>query len=366
MNKKVILIYPYYRGISGAYNRYLLLEKIIKKAGFSVKLILIKDRKFSSNFTKLTYKLIKFIKVEFLIFFYSVFKNCYLITDFNPSIVALFSKNVLIQIHDVSWENKKFMRHNLFSYRIFKIFIKYYSKIITVSKTSREAIKKVSGRKKEVFVLYNSVNENYIKESNKIGHEKLFINNVNNSKMINRSLPNILYIATLIPRKGHLDLLEALSKTECLLNINLVGLPTDKKILKLIQTKKTSNGEIIKSNINYVSKVSQRELCNLLIYSSAYISTSLNEGFGIPILEAKLYKTPLIIRDLDINRELFPDASFFESTYQLANLLSAVKPISKSEIEYRIKIASNISEDNISDLFNYSNLRNELKNNILN
>ena len=58
MNKKVILIYPYYRGISGAYNRYLLLEKIIKKAGFNVKLILIKDRKFSSNFTKLTYKLI--------------------------------------------------------------------------------------------------------------------------------------------------------------------------------------------------------------------------------------------------------------------------------------------------------------------
>jgi len=366
MQKKVILIYPYYIGISGAYNRYLLLKKLIEKAGFNVKLILFNDRKFNSNFTKLIYKLIRFIKVEFLIFFYSACKNSYLITDFNPSIVALFSKNVLIQIHDVSWENKNFMRHNFFSYRIFKIFIKYYSKIITVSKTSSEAIKKVSGRKKEVFLLYNSVSEKYIKESNKIGNENLFISNTNNLKMINRSLPNILYIATLIPRKGHLDLLEALSKTECLLNINLVGLPTDKKILKLIQTKKTSNGNIIKSNINYFSKLSQRELCNLLIYSSAYISTSLNEGFGIPALEAKLYKTPLIIRDLDINRELFPEARFFESTSQLANLLSTVKPISKFEIEYKRKIASNINEDNISDLFNYSNLSNELKNNILN
>ena len=359
MNKKVILIYPYYRGISGAYNRYLLLEKILEKSGFSVELILFKDKKFNSSFTKFVYKLIKYIKLEFLIFFFSVCKNCYLITDFNPSIVALFSKNVLIQIHDVSWENKKFKRHNLFSYRIFRIFIKYYSKIITVSKTSREAIKKVSGRKKEVFILYNSVNENYIKESNRIGDEELFINN---SGMINISLPNILYIATLIPRKGHLDLLEALSKTECLLNVNLVGLPTDKKILKLIQTKKTSNGNTIKSNINYFSKLSQRELCNLLIYSSAYISTSLNEGFGIPVLEAKLYKTPLIIRDIDINRELFPEASFFKSTFQLANLLNSIKPISKFEIEYRRKIASNISEDNISDLFNYSNLSNELKN----
>ena len=366
MNKKVILIYPYYRGISGAYNRYLLLEKLIEKAGFSVKFILFKDRKFNSNFTKFIYKFIKFINIEFLIFFYSVCKNYYLITDFNPSIVALFSKNVLIQIHDVSWENKKFIRHNLFSYKIFKIFIKNYSKILTVSKTSREAIRKVSGRKKEIFILYNSVNQNYIKESNKIGHEKLFIKNSITSKMINRSLPNIIYIATLIPRKGHIDLLEALSKTQTLLNINLVGLPIEKKILDLIQTKKTLNGNIIKSNINYFPKLSQRELCNLLIYSSSYVSTSLNEGFGIPVLEANLYEIPLIIRDIDINRELFPEARFFDSTFQLANLLSEIKPISEFEIEYRKNIASNISEENIKDIFNYLNLSNELKNKIFN
>mgnify|MGYP003324999291 CR=1 FL=1 len=30
MNKKVILIYPYFCGVSGAYNRYLLLERLIK------------------------------------------------------------------------------------------------------------------------------------------------------------------------------------------------------------------------------------------------------------------------------------------------------------------------------------------------
>jgi len=366
MNKKIILLYPYYRGISGAYNRYLLLEQLLKRSGFNVKFILFYDKKFNSNLSKTLYRLVNFLKVESLIFFYSILKKYYFITDFNPSIFAILSKKVLIQIHDISWENKIFARHNSFFYQVFKFFIKNYSNILTVSKTSMKKIKKVSGRKKVVYHLYNSVNENYIKESNKIGKDKFFENDVNTSKMLNKSLPNILYIATLIPRKCHFDLLEALSKTESILNVNLVGLPIDKQILELIQTKKTSKGNIIKSNINYFPKLSQRELCNLLIYSSAYISTSLNEGFGIPVLEAKLYKVPLIIRDIDINRELFPQATFFESTSQLAKLLSELKSISKLQIDDRKKIASNISGDNITDLFNYSNLSNELKNIILN
>ena len=48
-----------------------------------------------------------------------------------------------------------------------------------------------------------------------------------------------------------------------------------------------------------------------LLYSSAYVSTSMIEGFGIPVLEAQLYEIPLIIRDIEINRELFPQSLFF-------------------------------------------------------
>ena len=58
MNKKIVLLYPYYNGISGAYNRYLFLEKIIKKANFKVKFILLKDGNFNSVYPKFFYKLI--------------------------------------------------------------------------------------------------------------------------------------------------------------------------------------------------------------------------------------------------------------------------------------------------------------------
>ena len=126
------------------------------------------------------------------------------------------------------------------------------------------------------------------------------------------------------------------------MNVNLVGLPTNPKIFELIRSKKSSSGKIIKSNINYFPKISQRDLCNLLIYSSAYISTSMNEGFGIPVLEAELYNVPLIIRDIDINRELFPKASFFKSNIQLSNFLNDIKKLSKLDIQDRIETASNL------------------------
>ena len=58
---------------------------------------------------------------------------------------------------------------------------------------------------------------------------------------------------------------------------------------------------------------------------------------------------------IDINRKFFPELIFFESTFQLANLFNEVKSISKLQIEEK-KIATKISEDNLTDLFSYSNL----------
>ena len=361
MNKKIILLYPYFNGKSGAFNRYLLLKDLIKKINIPVKLILIKEEKYNSIFFKTFYRLIKFLKVELIIFYYSILKNYYFITDFNPSILALFSSRIFIQIHDLSWEKKEFARHNSFSYFIFLYFIRNYSNILTVSKTSKLAIENFSGRKKEILYLYNSVNREFIKKSNKIANneplKKDFIN-----KFLNLDLPNIIYIATLTPRKCHLDLLEALSKTKTLFNVNLVGYPTSKKIIDLIKSKTTINGNRIRSNINYFPKLSQKDLCTLLLYSSAYVSTSKYEGFGIPVLEAALYKIPLIIRDIDINRELFSNSKLFKTTNELSKLLDNIKPLTNNEIKKRKESLSRINEENLMKIFNYSTLSNKLKN----
>ncbi len=360
--KKIILLYPYYNGISGAFNRYLLLEKLIKRINVKVKLIKLYEGKNSYGLLKIFYKVVKFIKVESLIFYYCLVRNYYFITDFNPSIIALFNKKVFIQIHDVSWTNKNFARHNSFFYKFFLLFIKNYANIITVSNSSMKSIRNLSSRKKNISYIYNSVTSDFIKSSNYLARKKNIENNKFISNSINFNLPNIIYIATLSPRKFHSDLLEALSKTKNQFNINLVGYPSDKKIKELIDINTNSKSKKILSNINYFQELSQNHLCSLLLFSSAYVSTSKYEGFGIPALEANLYDIPLILRDIDINRELFPDARFFNSNKKLVEILDQIKPLSKSEIINRKKILYNISEDNLMGLFNYSNLSNQLLN----
>ena len=223
MHKKVILLYPYYNRISGAYNRYLLLEKLLKRIKFPVKLLILKN-----NHNSILIKIIKFLKVESIIFYYCFCKNYILITDYNPSIFALFSKNIFIQIHDVSWQNKNFKRHTLFLYKIFKFFIRYYSNILTVSKTSKININEISCRKKRTEYLYNSVNLDFIKQSNNIAMQNTIFSKNNILDSINFDIPNLIYIATLTPRKCHEDLLEALTKNDILFNLNLIGFPTDK------------------------------------------------------------------------------------------------------------------------------------------
>ena len=133
------------------------------------------------------------------------------------------------------------------------------------------SINKISGRKKRSFYLYNTVSEAYIRESNNIG--KVNIINTKNAifRSIDFNLPNILYIATLTERKCHLDLLEAIHNNNNLFNVNLIGLPTDKKILDYIRDKKSLSGNDINSNINYFPKLSQKTLLFAILFFCLYI-----------------------------------------------------------------------------------------------
>ena len=93
-----------------------------------------------------------------------------------------------------------------------------------------------------------------------------------------------------------------------------------------------------KSKINYFPEISQRDLCKLLLFPQLIYQLQWMKGFGIPVLEAQLLRNPLIIRDLDINRELFPNANFFNTTFELTNLLDEIKPLSKDKITKEKKL----------------------------
>ena len=66
--QKIILIYPYFDGLGGAYNRYLLLEKLIKICNIDVKFILLNDKSYSNSLLNILFKVSRFFKIEALIF----------------------------------------------------------------------------------------------------------------------------------------------------------------------------------------------------------------------------------------------------------------------------------------------------------
>ena len=62
-------------------------------------------------------------------------------------------------------------------------------------------------------------------------------------------------------------------------------------------------------------RVSDDELIQLYTNALAYVSPSLSEGFGIPLLEGMKYEVPLFISDIPVYREVANDAAtYFDPT----------------------------------------------------
>ena len=66
-----------------------------------------------------------------------------------------------------------------------------------------------------------------------------------------------------------------------------------------------------KEKLVWLSDVCDGALRKLMNDASFFVSTSIDEGFNIPATEACVARTPLILSDIDIHRELHPNAMFF-------------------------------------------------------
>lgn len=81
-------------------------------------------------------------------------------------------------------------------------------------------------------------------------------------------------------------------------------------------------------NIQFLGKVSDKKLVNLYRHALAFVTTSIDEGFNIPIIEAQSLGCPIICSNTDIHREvtnlsalLIPHENFgLELSQHLENL----------------------------------------------
>ena len=125
-----------------------------------------------------------------------------------------------------------------------------------------------------------------------------------------------LMVGTIEPRKDYDFILRVLDKPNSHnLQIFVVGRPGWK-------CKRLLNELRRNIQITWYEDCCDGALQNLYLNATAYISTSFDEGFNLPASEARLYGTPLLLRDIGIHREIHKEyASFFRSESELLELI---------------------------------------------
>ena len=209
-------------------------------------------------------------------------------SDFMPIPISALSKHIHFQlIHDIR-NFTEFKRANYFSFG--KLFQKRQwekcHKIITVSDFSKnELVKNCNIELDNVVVSPNGIDSTYL-----------------NSRLDVEPDIDILYVATFEKRKNHQFLIKALERfnKQKPIKVCLIGkdLGNREEIMRLAQ--QLNNVEI--EFIDHIN--SERELIEFYDRSNLFISPSLYEGFGMPIIEALSRGCKVLCTDMEVFREV--------------------------------------------------------------
>lgn len=188
--------------------------------------------------------------------------------------------------------------------------------IITVSEFSKqEIIKFCNIEPNRILVSYNGVNvDNYV-VSNKIERDIDF-----------------LYIATFESRKNHKNLLLALQKCSEKLNVVLIGRDLGElgALLPLIDEINLST----KVAITIIDSITDEELISYYNRSKNFISPSLLEGFGMPLIEAAICGCNIVCSDLDVFKEILKNHATYFSAKDVDSIYEGIEHAIQSDYRY--------------------------------
>lgn len=155
-------------------------------------------------------------------------------------------------------------------------------------------------------------------------------------------LPNQLWA-----HKNHLIVLEALKKLKdqghnytiiCTGNLND---DRDPDFRKKIEEFVVSNR--LKKNIRFLGLIDYEDVFGLMKYSKAVINPSLFEGWSSTVEECKSIGKPMILSDLAVHLEQYPEAIFFNK-YDSDDLALKIKEFKPFEVKKYLNVDERLSD----------------------
>ena len=220
------------------------------------------------------------------------------------SVPISYNRPYVVTIHDLiinHFSTGKASTLNPFSY-----YIKRLGYFLTISQSAKKARKvlTVSKATKKEIVSHLGLNEDKIVTTYE-GADVLISSNSKRPIMYGRYF---LYVGNAYPHKNLERLIAAFENfKQQKIKLILVG-PNDFFYKRL--KKKIKN-----SNVIFLGTVSDSDLANLYEHAVAFISSSLMEGFGLPIVEAMTKKCSVVASDIPVFREITKNNAIFFDPY---------------------------------------------------
>ncbi len=199
--------------------------------------------------------------------------------------------------------------------KLIKLGLSRNAEIVTTSIYSKNGLKNIFNNRKIIHIYQSS--------------ERVCYNN-----KINRSRDYILHIGTFEERKDLLTLVKAfkLYKDNTNSNYKLV-LAGSKYINGKEQVYKSIKKYVLKNNLTssiimpgYIKK---KQAIYYYNNAFAYVFPSIDEGFGIPMIEAMRAKVPVICSDIEIFKEIGNDSVIYFKKQDYNDLYKKLKLISE-------------------------------------
>jgi len=245
---------------------------------------------------------------------------CVFFTPIVPFFVKF--KKTIIVVHDLSYkyiipEKIKTKFVNFIINLLYTFSVRKAGNIIAVSNaTKKDIIKFFNIAKEKISVVYNGCNDICSLDKNSI----------------NVTTPFFLFAGVVKPRKNVFNLVKAFNKFK----------KKDKKNFKLVITG-SYGGEYYRKISNFIKKndigddivflgyVTDSQLAFLYKEAYAFFYPSLEEGFGMTVLEAMSCGAPIFISNIDVFREIFLGSSILFNEKDYNDIARVMTEISNNE-----------------------------------
>lgn len=196
---------------------------------------------------------------------------------------------VLTSHGTVNYEGCCAVVENIYNSTILKWMLKSVEKIIALTNTQAQILETLGADRKRISIIPNGIDLNNIH----ILDQPHFFGNLKNFK--NSKI--ILYVGSLIPRKGISYLIEAMKYVDADAVLLIAG-RSIKGNIGYDKTLKSQAKSLGLKNIVFLGKVTNEELEHLYNMADIFVLPSLSEGLPYTLIEAMSYKKCVIATNI--------------------------------------------------------------------